>query len=97
MWNRGGVAPEGIDELTRLARLVKPEAVVWRRRQLDDQQSVRIRGVPIGSAAFDKSAEQETLFHRPLSVRSCSVRPSTDAFGHDRAACATAGEVGRWS
>ena len=28
VWNRGGVAPEGIDELTRLARLVKPEAVV---------------------------------------------------------------------
>ena len=26
-------APEGIDELTRLARLVKPTAVVWRLLQ----------------------------------------------------------------
>ena len=30
VWNLGGIAPEGIEELTRLARLVKPEAIVWR-------------------------------------------------------------------
>ena len=51
VWNRGGVAPEGIDELTRLARLVKPEAVVWRGdTQLPvERQGVRLLGVPIGS------------------------------------------------
>ena len=72
VWNRGGIAPEGIEELTRLARLVKPEAIVWRCdvNLSHDQQDVRILGVPIGSAAFvrrqleEKSAEQETLFHR---------------------------------
>ena len=30
VWNRGGVTPPGVEELTRLARVVKPEAVVWR-------------------------------------------------------------------
>ena len=30
VWNRGGVVPDGIEELTAAARLVKPEAVVWR-------------------------------------------------------------------
>ena len=66
MWNRAGIAPEGIEELTRLARLVKPEAVVWRgdANLSHDQQGVRILGVPICSAVFvqleEKSAEQET-------------------------------------
>ena len=72
VWNRGGIAPEGIEEVTRLARLVKPEAIVWRGdvNLSHDWQGVRILGVPIGSAAFvrrqleEKSAEQETLFHR---------------------------------
>ena len=54
VWNRGGVAPEGIDELTRLARLVKPAAVVWRGdTQLPvELQGVRLLGVPIGSPDF---------------------------------------------
>ena len=72
VWNRGGIAPEGIEELTRLAKLVKPEAVVWRgdANLSHNQHGVRILGVPICSAAFvrrqleEKSAEQETLFHR---------------------------------
>ena len=72
VWNRGGDAPEGIDELARLARLVKPEAVVWRCDiQLPvERQGVRLLGVPIGSSDFvrqqleDKSAEQDFLFHR---------------------------------
>ena len=29
-WNRGGVAPDGIEELIRVAKLVKPDAVVWK-------------------------------------------------------------------
>ena len=71
VWNRGGVAPEVIDEFTRLARLVKPEAVVWRGdTQLPvEGQGVRLLGVPIGSPCVrqqleDKSAEQDLLFHR---------------------------------
>ena len=30
VWNQGGVEPEGVEELTRRARLVKPDAVVWK-------------------------------------------------------------------
>ena len=30
VWNRGGVAPRGIEELVRVARLVKPDAIVWK-------------------------------------------------------------------
>ena len=30
VWNRGGVEPNGMPELTRAARSVKPDAVVWR-------------------------------------------------------------------
>ena len=60
------------DELTRLARLVKPTAVVWRSdTELPvELQGVRLFGVPIGSPYFvrqqleDKSAEQDLLFHR---------------------------------
>ena len=72
VWNRGGVTPPGVEELTRLARLVKPEAVVWScDTQLPaTQQGVVILGVPIGSPDFvrqqlvDKSAEQDLLFQR---------------------------------
>ena len=30
VWNRGGVEPNGMPELTRVARAVKPDTVVWR-------------------------------------------------------------------
>ena len=54
VWNRGGATPPAVAELTRLARLVKPEAVVWRGdTQLPAaQQGVVILGVPIGSPRF---------------------------------------------
>ena len=48
--NRGGVVPSGIEELTRMARHVKPEAVVW-RGDLEltlSQQGMRVLGVPVG-------------------------------------------------
>ena len=50
VWNRGGVTPDGVDELQRRARLLKPEAVVWKGDpQLpEEQQGVRVLGVPIG-------------------------------------------------
>ena len=30
VWNRGGVEPSGIEEMTRAARALTPEAVVWK-------------------------------------------------------------------
>ena len=30
VWNRSGVLPSGIEVLTRAARVVKPDAVVWK-------------------------------------------------------------------
>ena len=30
VWNRGGVEPSGMEEIARAARVVKPDAVVWR-------------------------------------------------------------------
>ena len=45
----------------RAARLVKPEAIVWRGdvNLSHDQQGVRILGVPIGSAAFVRRQLEE--------------------------------------
>ena len=54
VWNRGGVVPDGIEELTAAARLVKPEAVVWRGdTELPlSEQGVKVLGVPIGQPAY---------------------------------------------
>ena len=61
LWNRGGIAPEGIEELTRLARLVKPEAVVWRSdANLHDQQGCAHSGSALGSAgSFRRQSEEK--------------------------------------
>ena len=72
VWNRGGVEPEGIAELTRRARQVRPDAVVWKGdRQLPpNQQGLKVLGVPIGQPEFvldfleAKSREHATLFQR---------------------------------
>ena len=41
VWNRGGVKPEGVAELTRRARQVRPDAVVWKGdQQLPPNHSV---------------------------------------------------------
>ena len=72
VWNRGGVEPEGVEKLTRRARLVKPDAVVWKGDHTfhPQQQGIRVLGAPLGSAEYvqshleQKSVEQETLFHR---------------------------------
>ena len=72
VWNRGGVVPVGIEQLTRLARRVKPDAVVW-RGDTDlplSQQGIRVLGVPIGQPEFvrhfleKKNQEHQTLFQR---------------------------------
>ena len=72
VWNRGGVVPVGIEQLTRLARRVKPDAVVWRGdTELPlSQQGIRVLGVPIGQPEFvrhfleKKNQEHQTLFQR---------------------------------
>ena len=72
VWNRGGVEPENIAQLTRMARLVRPDAVVWRGEpELPrNQQGLRVLGVPIGQPEFVrdflevKTREQATLFQR---------------------------------
>ena len=69
VWNRCGVAQDGVDELQRRARRLKPEAVVWKGDpQLpEEQQEVRVLGVPIGRSEFvrvfleKKNNEHETL------------------------------------
>ena len=62
--------PEGIEELTRIARRVRPDAVVWRGDQNlpPREQGLKVLGVPIGHPEFvkeffeGKSREQVTLF-----------------------------------
>ena len=59
-----------MEELTRRARLVKPDAVVWKGDHTlsPQQQGIRVLGAPVGSAEYvqsqleQKSVEQETLF-----------------------------------
>ena len=72
VWNRGGVEPEGIEELTRMARRVRPDVVVWRGDQNlpPSEQGLKVLGVPLGHPEFvkefleGKSREQVTLFQR---------------------------------
>ena len=70
VWNRGGVTQDGVDELQRRARRLKPEAVVWKVDPQLPQQGVRVLGVPIGGGEFvrvfleKKNKDHETLFQR---------------------------------
>ena len=54
MWNRAGSEPDGIGTLTRAARVVKPDAVVWRGDPLlpVHQQGLKVLGIPIGQPSF---------------------------------------------
>ena len=71
VWNRGGIEPSGVEALTRAARAVKPDAVVWRGNPMlpATQQGLKVLGIPIGHEAFvqrfleNKSTEQQVLFH----------------------------------
>ena len=70
--NRGGVQPSGIEEMTRAARALKHEAVVWRGDPLlpVTQQGVKVLGIPIGKQEYaqeflaHKSRQQQVLFQR---------------------------------
>ena len=72
VWNRGGVEPSGIVELTRAAQSVNPTAVVWKSfpRLPLNERGLRVLGCPIGSLEFvaarlnAKSEEQRSLFQR---------------------------------
>ena len=58
VWNRGGVEPSGIEEMTRAARVLKPEAVV------------KVLGIPSGQTEYvrefleHKTRQQQVLFQR---------------------------------
>ena len=64
--------PGGVNEITRLARVVKPGAVVWKGdRELPvTGQGLKVLGVPIGTPEnvqdflAKKGQEQEILFQR---------------------------------
>ena len=73
VWNRGGVEPEGIEELTRIARRVRPDAVVWKggdQNLPSSEQGLKVLGVPRHPEFVkeflgrQRAGEQVTLFQR---------------------------------
>ena len=54
VWNRAGIAPDGIEELTRVAKLVKPDAEVWKGDSSlpRECQGIRVLGAPIGTPEY---------------------------------------------
>ena len=62
VWKKAGVAPPGINSLTRSARVVKPDAIVWRRDASLPLESEDSGGCQLGSR--HTSMEHETLFER---------------------------------
>ena len=76
LWNRGGSEPAGVAEFTFAARLVEPDAVVWKSDpELPLSQSgLRVLGAPIGHPLYNvdqlasKSVERELLFQRIPAV-----------------------------
>ena len=54
VWNRAGIAPDGIDVLTARARIDNPEAVVWKGDPFlpVDLQELKVLGVPIGQPEY---------------------------------------------
>ena len=80
LWNQGGSEPAGVVELTVAARLVEPDAVVWKSDPEFplSQNGLRVLGAPIGHPLYivdqlaSKSAEHELLFQRiPSKRRGC--------------------------
>ena len=77
VWNQSGVVPAGIEEISRAARLVKPDAIVWRGDEEFPlaQQGIRVLGASIGRTEFvvahleGKTREHEVLFQRILAVK----------------------------
>ena len=65
VWNRSGVLPSGIEALTRAARVVKPDVVVWKGdpNLPPTQQGLKVLGVP-REFLENQSREQTVLFER---------------------------------
>ena len=80
LWNRSVTTPRGCEDLTRAARALNPEAVVWRgdHRLPVVQQGVVVLGSLVGHAEFIKAklmckvTEHQTLLERVLVV--CDVQ-----------------------
>ena len=80
VWNHVGEEPAGKEELTARARVVDPEAVVWRSdTSLDPtMRGLKVLGAPIGSDEFVKAeldvtvTKHATLLHRIPAF--CSAR-----------------------
>ena len=72
MWNRSGTTPAGVEELTASARVLDPNAVVWRGNHAlpTSAQGFKVLGVPINHPDFveeflaRKTREHELLFER---------------------------------
>ena len=72
MWNRSGTTPAGEEELTASARVLDPNADVWRGNHAlsTSAQGFKVLGVPIGHPNFveeflaRKTIEHELLFER---------------------------------
>ena len=72
VWNRGGVAPTGVVELTAAARQVKEDAIVWKGdyELRQEELGVKVVGTPTGQLEFvrdffdRKFRKQQTLYER---------------------------------
>ena len=71
-WNRGGVVPRGVNEITRLARVVKLGAVVWKGdRELPvTEQGVKVLECPLAHQNTCRSSLQRRVGSRKF----CSKR-----------------------
>ena len=76
LWNRSGTTPRGCEDLTRAARVLNPDAVVWRGdHRLPAVQGVVVLGSPVGHDEFIKAklmskvTEHQTLLERIPLVR----------------------------
>ena len=75
VWNRGSVAPMGIEVLQAVARVHDPDAIVWRGdstlRGVD--QGVRILGTPLGHPDFVRSQlsaqSHDQLLEKVLTIQ----------------------------
>ena len=72
VWNRGGIEPAGLDELTKAARLVKPDAIVWKGDPQLPPLQQGLKGV--GSSNWPARVHQgispeEKVENKPPSLR----------------------------
>ena len=76
VWNRLGVTSQSIEELVRVARVEKPDAIVWKGdlslpRTL---QGIRVLGAPIGSPENWRISWRRSLTNKRRCSRCASTR-----------------------